>query len=204
LSGYTLGAASTLQIYRVDADGWGMQYPEQYRSELLNTLKTIDLSAVEEILEIFREARANGRCIFVCGTGSNAIASSRILTEMVRSSNVNRAAKFRIFTLTDDGPAADDPLYDRALIDELRNVASPGDVIVGICASRNCRSLMEAFEYAHSIGCRTISISGSTAKLASISDASLHVPTSNRESVEDAHMIVCRMIGHYFVSFDHD
>src|SRR5215211_3194495 len=132
-----------------------MQYPEQYRAELLNALQSTDFSAVEEILEVFREARAHGRCIFVCGMDSNARAASRLLCDMVRSSNLNRTAKFRIFAFSDERSAmagtADDLHYDHALVDELRNVASPGDVIVGITASGNSRSLVEVFEYANSI-----------------------------------------------------
>ena len=186
-----------------------MQYPEQYRAELLNALKSTDFSAVEEILELFREARARGRCIFVCGTDSNAIAASRLLCDMVRSSNLNRTTKFRIFTFSDERPAmagaSDDLESEHALVDELRNVASPGDVIVGISASGNSRSLVEVFEYANSIGCRTICIAGPPGnKLAAISDSAILVPASHLGNIEDAHMIVCRMIGHYFLNFNQD
>jgi D-sedoheptulose 7-phosphate isomerase len=186
-----------------------MQYPEQYRAELLNALKSTDLSAVEGILELFREARAHGHCIFVCGTDSNAMAASRLLCDMVRSSNLNRTAKFRIFVFSEERPAMagapDDPHHDHALVDELRNVASPGDVIIGISASGNSRSLVEAFEYASSVGCRTICIAGLPGtKLATMSDSAVLVPASHLGNIEDAHMIVCRMIGHYFLNFDQD
>jgi D-sedoheptulose 7-phosphate isomerase len=186
-----------------------MQYPEQYRAELLNALQSTDFSAVEEILELFREARAHGRCIFVCGTDSNAMAAARLLCDMVRSSNLGRTAKFRIFAFSEEWPTMarvpDDLHYDHALVDELRNVASPGDVIVGINASGNSRSLVEVFEYANSIGCRTICIAGLPGnKLAAISDSAVLVPASHLGNIEDAHIIVCRMIGHYFLNFDHD
>ena len=186
-----------------------MQYPEQYRAELLNALKSTDLSAVEKIIELFREARAHGHCIFICGTDSNAMAASRLLCDMVRSSNLNRTAKFRIFALSEEPlsmtGAPDDLPYDHNLVDELRNVASAGDVIVGISASGNSRSLVEAFEYATSVGCRTICIAGLPGKkLAAISDSAILVPASHLGNIEDAHMIVCRMIGHYFLNFDQD
>ena len=186
-----------------------MHYPEQYRTELLNALKSIDLSAVDRIVEIFREARAHGRCIFVCGGGTNAVAASRLLCDMVRSSNVNRTMKFRIFALYDElRPAAGpqgDPLNDQVLVDELRNVATPGDVVVGINASGNSRSVLNAFQYANEIGCQTICIAGwAGGRLATISDTAVLVPASHPANVEDAHMIVCRMIGHYFVNYDHD
>jgi D-sedoheptulose 7-phosphate isomerase len=186
-----------------------MQYPEQYRAALLNALKSTDLSAMEDILEVFREARAHGRCVFVCGTDSNAMAAARLLCDMVRSSNLNRTAKFRIFAFSDEGPAmagaTDDLRYDHALVDELRNIASPGDVIVGISASGVCRSLLEAFEYGNSIGCRTIAIAGwRDSKLAAVSDWAILVSASHLGNIEDAQMIVCRMIGYYFVNFDQD
>jgi D-sedoheptulose 7-phosphate isomerase len=186
-----------------------MQYPEQYRTELLNALKSIDLTAIDKIVEIFREARAHGRCIFVCGGGSNAVAASRLLCDMVRSSNVNRTKKFRIFALSDEpGPASvsqDDLLNEQALVDELRNVASTGDVVVGINTSGNSRSVLRAFQYAKQIGCRTICIAGKGGgKLAALSDTAVLVPASQPANVEDTHMIVCRMIGHYFVNFDQE
>jgi D-sedoheptulose 7-phosphate isomerase len=128
---------------------------------------------------------------------------------MVRSSNVSRTRKFRIFALYDElGPASasqDDLLNEQVLVDELRNVASPGDVIVGINASGNSRSVLRAFQYAKEIGCRTICIAGKGGgKLAAISDTAVLVPASLPANVDDTHMIVCRMIGHYFVNFDQE
>lgn len=186
-----------------------MKYLEQYRADLLSALESIDLQAVDEIVEIFREARARGRCIFVCAGGNNAAAASRLLCDMVRASNVNRSMKFRIFVLCDEltprhGPA-DDVLKDRTLMDELRNVASHGDVVVGIYASGDSRSLLQALEYADKIGCRTICVASRAGdKLAAISHTSILVPASHPGNVEDTHMIVCRMIGQYFISSDQD
>src|SRR5688572_23974059 len=100
-----------------------MQDLEQYRAELLNALRSIDLSAVDEILCIFREARAHGRCIFVCGTGANAVSASRLLCDMVRSSNINRSIKFRIFLLYDELSAVETAADYGGLLDQLKNVA---------------------------------------------------------------------------------
>ena len=186
-----------------------MQYQEQYRTELLDALKSIDLQSVDAAVQVFLEARAHGRRIFVCGSDSNAVAASRLLCDMVRSSSVNRTMKFRIFALSDEPPhmkaKADDPLDDHVLVDQLRTVASWGDVVVGISASGDSGSVVRAFEYAKEIGCRTICISGRVGgKLAAISNTAILVPGSQVGNVEDAHLIVCRMIGHYFINFDRD
>ena len=185
-----------------------MQYPEQYRTELLKALKRIDLHTVDETLEILREARALGRCIFVCGSGSSAIAASHLLSDMLKSSGANRSMSFHIFVLTDElhpvSSSPDDLFNDRVFVDQLRNVVRTGDVVVGISASGNQPSMLRAFEYASEIGCRTICISGRSDKLAIGSDAAILVPASPLGSVEDAHIILCRMIGNYFVNFDND
>jgi D-sedoheptulose 7-phosphate isomerase len=117
--------------------------------------------------------------------------------------------KFRIFVLCDEltqrDESTDDVLKDRTLVDELKNVASPGDVVVGIYAAGSCRSLLQALEYADKIGCRTVCVAGSAGgKLAAISQAAIVVPASHSGNVEDTHMIVCRMIGQYFISSDPD
>ena len=188
---------------------WAMKYLEQYRAELLSALKSIDLGAVDRIVDIFREARARGRCIFVCAGGRNAVAASRLLCDMVRASNVNRSMKFRIFVICDELPATnttdDYMLKDAAIVDELKNVASPDDVVVGIYASGNSRPVLQAFQYANRIGCRTICIAGwADDKLAAVSDAAILVPGSHAGNVEDTHMVICRMIGTYFVNSEED
>ena len=180
-----------------------MQYLEQYRAELLNALKSINLSAVNEILGIFREARAHGRCIFVCGIGANSVSASRLLCDMVRSSNINRSIKFRIFVLCDELSAVDIEANHSGLLDQLRNIASPGDVVVGINVPGNSPSILKAVDYANHIGCRTICIAGWAGdKLASRCDAAIVIPASQPGNVEDVQIMICRMIGHYFVELD--
>ena len=180
-----------------------MQYLEQYRAKLLNALRSIDLSAVDEILSIFREARAHGRCIFVCGAGPSSVSASRLLCDMVRSANISRSIKFRIFVLYDELSAIDTDADRDGLLEQFRNVASPGDVVVAINVPGNSPSILKVVDYANQIGSRTICIAGwAGEKLASRCDAAIVVPASHPGNVEDAHMMICRMIGHYFVELD--
>jgi D-sedoheptulose 7-phosphate isomerase len=177
--------------------------PEQYRKELLDAIQGIDLSGVNEAIGIFRDARAHGRCIFVCGSGSSSSAASHLLCEMVAGTNINRSAQFRILEVSDELSTVHGKVADQVFLEQLKNIAEHGDVLVGISTSGNCSSILRAFEYAGRIGCRTISITGRDGgNLASLSDLSILVPASHAGSVEDAHMILCRMIGYYFVNFD--
>ena len=184
-----------------------MKYAEQYRAELLKALQNIDLGGVKDVIDIFREARAHGRCVFACGCDSVAQTSVRLLCDVVRASSVNRSARFRIVALNDELPKGSGPVEgasaDRVFVEQLKSIADHGDVIVGISPSGNSPNVLRAFEYGNRIGCRTISIAGRDGgKLAALSDVSILVPASHAASVEDTHMFICHMIGNYFVSFD--
>src|SRR4051794_31201826 len=150
-----------------------MQYPEQYRAEVLSAIQGVDLEGVSGAIDVFREARAHGRCIFVCGTGSTSTAAARLLCETVRRSSVNRSVRFRIIALADElsGRAPDDLGADRVFHDQLKDAAERGDVVIGISPSGNSASLVRAFEYANRIGCRTVCITGRDGgKLANMSN----------------------------------
>ena len=41
-----------------------MTFPQAYKTELLKAIETIELDKVNQAIELFREARANGRHIF--------------------------------------------------------------------------------------------------------------------------------------------
>ena len=126
---------------------------------------------------------------------------------MVRGSNLNRSMRFRIVALSDESSArapAGDVAADRVFLDQLKNAAEHGDVVIGISPSGNSAGIVRVFEFANRIGCRTVCITGRDGgKLANISNIVILVPASHAGSVEDAHMIICHMIGYYFVNFDH-
>ncbi len=182
-----------------------MRYPEQYRAEVLNAIQGLNLDGVSGAIDIFREARAHGRCIFICGAGSNSAAAARLLCEMVRGSNLNRSTRFRIAALASElsprGPG--EAAADRVFLDQLKDAAEHNDVVVGISPSGNSAAILRAFEYANRIGCRTVCITGREGgKVAKISNIAILVPASHAGSVEDAHMVICHMIGYYFLNFD--
>ena len=184
-----------------------MKYPEQYRTELLQAIQGIDLDAVSGAIEVFREARAQGRCIFACGSAGAAAAAAQRLCEMVKQSSLSRSMRFHIMPVIEEtsksrAPASDLDA-DTGLLDQIRNTARRNDVVIGITTSGNSRPLLRAFEYASRIGCRTIAIAGRDGgKLAKMADIVVVFPASQTGGVDDALMIICHMIGYYFVNFD--
>jgi D-sedoheptulose 7-phosphate isomerase len=182
-----------------------MNYPARYKSELLNAIEGIDLDKVDQVIEIFRDARQRGRRIFVCGGGGTDFVASQFLCEMVNSAGFNRSSRFRILALSDQLPRVTGHGHelspDRVFVEQLKNFAEPDDVVVGISASGNSPNVLRAIEYALWIGCRTVAVtSEQRGELSSLAETSIKVMVSPVGGVED--IIICHMIGYYFAEFE--
>jgi D-sedoheptulose 7-phosphate isomerase len=123
---------------------------------------------------------------------------------MVKGASYKRPARFRIMALTDQLPTltayANDVSYEAVFVEQLRNFAEPGDVFIGISGSGNSPNVLRAMEYANSIGCRTIALSGRDGgQLGPMAQLNINVPVPHMGRIEDGHMIVCHMIGYYFM-----
>jgi len=186
-----------------------LSYPARYKFELLNAIQSLDLDKVNQVIEIFDEARTAGQRIFVCGRGAD-FAASQSLSEMVSNAPATGSSRFRILALSDQvsprgGNYHPESHSDRVFVEQLKNVAEPDDVVLGISVSGNAPSVLHAIEYASWIGCKTIAVTGPEAGAVSLlADITIDVPVSHLASVEDAHLIICHMIGYYFVERTND
>jgi D-sedoheptulose 7-phosphate isomerase len=181
-----------------------MSFALDYKNDLLKTLDTIDLSKVEHAIEWFRDARDNGRHIFVCGNGGSASTASHFACDIVKGASFGRSKRFRIMALTDSLPTitaySNDVSYECAFAEQLKNFAGPGDLLLTISGSGNSPNVIAATQAAKEIGCRTIALTGRDGgKLGPLADLNIQVPVPHMGRIEDAHMIVCHMIGYYFM-----
>ena len=181
-----------------------MSYTEQYRQLLFQTLASIDVKAVDQAIEWFRQARDEGRQIFVCGNGGSAATASHFVTDMVKGASYGRAVRFRILALTDSVSTltayANDVSYEAVFVEQLKNFAQPGDLVMGISGSGNSPNVLRAIEYANSIGCRTLALTGRDGgRLAPLAQLTIHVPEPHMGRIEDAHLVVCHMIAYRFM-----
>ena len=181
-----------------------MNFAEAYKTDLLKTIETIDLEKVGQAIEMLRQARDENRRIFVCGNGGSASTASHFVCDMVKGASFRRDKRFRIMALTDSLPTitayANDVSYDCVFVEQLKNFAEPGDVVMAISGSGNSPNVLQAIEYANSIGCRTIALSGRNGgKLGPMAQLNLHASHPHMGRIEDVHMIVMHMICYYFM-----
>jgi len=124
--------------------------------------------------------------------------------DVVKGASYQRDRRFRIMALTDSLPTltaySNDVGYDCVFAEQLKNFAQPGDVVMCISGSGNSPNVLRAMEYANSIGCKTIALTGRDGgKLGPMAQLSLHVGVPHMGRIEDAHMVMCHMIAYRFM-----
>jgi D-sedoheptulose 7-phosphate isomerase len=184
-----------------------MTFPERYREELLAAIDSIDLARVEQAIGWFRQTRDEGRSIFVCGNGGSAATASHFACDIVKGASFGREKRFRIQALTDSLPTltaySNDVSYEAVFVEQLRNFAREGDLVMAISGSGNSPNVVRAVEYANSIGCRTLALTGRDGgRLGPLAQLHIQVSAPHMGRIEDSHMIVCHMIGYYFIDME--
>lgn len=175
-----------------------------YRQQLEKMLSGLDLAKVQKAIAWLAEAREQGRQIFVFGNGGSASTASHFATDLVKGASYGRARKFRMLALTDSLPTitayANDTGYENVFVEQLKNFAREGDVVIGISSSGNSPNVIRAIEYAASAGCRTIGLTGGDGgKLGPLVQIEIRAPETHTGRIEDAHFVICHMIGYYFM-----
>jgi D-sedoheptulose 7-phosphate isomerase len=181
-----------------------MNFAETYKTELHRTIDLIDCEKVHQAIEWFRDARNSGATIFTCGNGGSASTASHFGCDIVKGASFNKPQRFRIMPLTDPLPTltayANDVGYDYVFVEQLRNFARAGDVFMAISGSGNSPNVLRAMEYADSVGCKTIALTGRDGgKLGPMAQLNIQVAAPHMGRIEDAHLVVCHMICYYFM-----
>ena len=179
-------------------------FPQMYKTDVLKAIETVDLEKVEQAIQTLIRARDEGRRIFVCGNGGSASTASHFVCDMVKGASFKREKRFRIMALTDSLPTitaySNDVSYECVFVEQLKNFAEPGDVVIAISGSGNSPNVLRAIEYGNSIGCRTIALSGRNGgQLGPLAELNIQASNPHMGRIEDVHMIVMHMICYYFM-----
>jgi D-sedoheptulose 7-phosphate isomerase len=180
------------------------EFAVSYKETLTRALDTVDLTKVTRAIEILAETRDRGRTIFVCGNGGSASTASHFVCDMAKGASFQRASRFRIMALTDSLATitaySNDVAYESVFVEQLKNFAEPRDVVMLISGSGNSGNIVRTAEYANSIGCHTIGLTGRDGgRLGALVDLQIRVAEPHMGRIEDGHMIVCHMICYYFM-----
>jgi D-sedoheptulose 7-phosphate isomerase len=180
------------------------EFVSQYQDALVQAIQTVDLSRVERAIHLLAEARDSGRHIFVCGNGGSASTASHFACDLVKGASYNRTKRFRIMALTDGLPTltaySNDVSYECVFVEQLKNFAESGDVLIAISGSGNSPNVLRAIEFGNSAGCRTIALTGRDGgKLGPLAELNIQVSDPHMGRIEDCHLMVLHMICYRFM-----
>ena len=181
------------------------QFAKSYFDYLKEIIDKIDVSEINEFVEVILAARENASTIFFMGNGGSAATASHFANDLAFGSNEYKKP-FRVMSITDNVPIltalGNDFGYNEIFVRQLKVYGKEGDLLVGISASGNSQNLISAFEYALSTGIRTIALTAfDGGKMKQIADQGVHVPTKMKEygPAEDVHMILDHLISNYLM-----
>ena len=169
---------------------------KDYLDRVCREVQAADLGQVEEVSRIIEDAYRGGRFVFIIGNGGSAANASHICEDLAKGTlrDFDGQKRLKVLSLTDNTAGimawGNDEGYDRVFIEQLKNLASPGDVLLAISGSGNSPNVIKAVEWANAIGMTTVGITGFTGgTLKQISHHGLHAGIDDMGIVESLHMV---------------
>jgi D-sedoheptulose 7-phosphate isomerase len=175
--------------------------PSEYLDRVKTEFDRLNSEDIQRFSDAIYAAYEEGRFVFLCGNGGSGSNASHMCEDLgkgtIRREDYMNDDKRRLkaLSLTDNTPYilawANDEGYDRVFVEQLKNLASPGDLLVAISGSGNSPNVVRAVEWANAHGLRTFGLSGfSGGKLRQIAQQGLHVPVADMGIVESIHLLV--------------
>lgn len=170
-----------------------------YREREIAVLNSLDLNSVNQVMNVLEDARLHGKRIFICGNGGSAATASHYCCDFNKGVSENQNDKYNLECLNDNIPTlmavANDIGYEEVFRFPLKNKMKSGDILIGISGSGNSKNVVNAMEYAKSIGGTTIAIVGySGGKMKEMADYNIHVNINDMQISEDIHMMLDHMM----------
>jgi D-sedoheptulose 7-phosphate isomerase len=171
---------------------------------LKRTISGLDPEAIAKAISWMREARDSGRFIYICGNGGSASIASQMVVDVVKGASYGYEKRFKVIGLADSISTitayANDVGYETVFVEQLRNFAQAGDVLLAISGSGNSPNVLRAVEYANGIGVRTIGLTKRDGgKLGGIVQLALTVPNSHMGRLEDSFFIMTHVMVYAFM-----
>jgi D-sedoheptulose 7-phosphate isomerase len=163
-------------------------------------VQEIDLRAVGRLVDRLVRAYENGERVFIFGNGGSAATASHFCEDLAKSTipdpTVER--RLRVVSLTDSVPfisaLGNDWGFDLVFREQLRTLASPGDVAIAISGSGNSPNVISAVEWAVRNGLFTVGLCGfGGGKLKAMVELPIHCAVQDMEIAENAHMVVAHL-----------
>ncbi len=178
---------------------------DQYLDRCSEVMRQLDKAAIERLAADIYAAYGNRRAVFICGNGGSGANASHFCEDLGKSTLAreefedDRVPRLKVMSLTDNTPYilawANDEGFDRIFVEQLKNFAEPGDVLLAISGSGNSPNVLRAVEWAKRHQLKTWGMTGyDGGRLKQIADDAVHVALDDMGLVESIHLTVFHWI----------
>ncbi|MCS7168584.1 MAG: SIS domain-containing protein [Gemmatales bacterium] len=180
--------------------GWKLgarDFLKRVGEEMLN----VNEGQIQQLADLIYDCYQHGRFVFLCGNGGSGANASHFCEDLgkgtLRREDLDQDAckRLKVLSLTDNTPYilawANDEGYERIFVEQLKNLASPGDLLIAISGSGNSPNVLRAVEWANQHGLTTFGCTGfDGGRLKTLAQYNLHVPVHDMGIVESIHLTI--------------
>jgi D-sedoheptulose 7-phosphate isomerase len=168
---------------------------ERVGQELLK----LDPAEVRALADAIYDCYSKGRMVFLCGNGGSGSNASHFCEDLGKGTlrredfDNDKKKRLKVLSLTDNTPYilawGNDEGFERVFVEQLKNLASTGDLLIAISGSGNSPNVLRAVEWANRNGLSTFGCTGfSGGKLRTLAQHNLHVALDDMGIVESIHL----------------
>ena len=153
---------------------------------------------ISDIVLLIKRAINAGNKIVFFGNGGSAADAQHIAAEFTGRYNTNRRALPGLALTTDTSALtaiANDFGYNEVFARQIKALASPGDVLIGISTSGNSPNVVSGLNVGKEIGCKLIGLSGGHGgKMVQICDVCIIAPSTITARIQEMHILIGHII----------
>lgn len=179
-------------------------YVRLYRQKSVSVLTKIPDGAIASFIEVLSAARCENKQVFVCGNGGSASTASHFAAGLSKEGSWGRERRFRALSLNENvswlTALANDTDYAEIFVEQLKNYAQPGDVLVAFSGSGDSENIIRATTWANENGLCTVGISGKTGgRLGKMVEHKVLVDSVHMGHIEEAHFLIQHLVTYFFM-----
>src|SRR5947199_10186674 len=149
-------------------------------------LRKINPTEVKALADAIFDCYQHGRTVFLCGNGGSGSNASHFCEDLGKGTlrredfDNDDKKRLRVLSLTDNTPYilawGNDEGFERVFVEQLKNLASSGDLLIAISGSGNSPNVLRAIEWANNHGMKTFSSKGlNGGELKTLAQQNVHV-----------------------------
>ena len=160
------GHRGPAQLEKFPASSYALasSYYGGYLQELARAASSVDGQQLEHAAEVLLEAYTRGAAVFSCGNGGSAAIANHLQCDHLKGIRAHTELSPRVVSLSTNvellTAIANDIGYEEVFAYQLQSQARPGDVLIAISSSGRSANIVQALEWAHEHGLRTIAFTG--------------------------------------------